>query len=278
MTAQHRAGAANFTRFTVAFGVGSTATSFTLANRDRPKDTEFLKDLSYELSMSFIMSKIGARIMSNPTGGVTRRYLLSNGTSSLVGGIDAVIFANMYSLSTREAEERLERIKNSPQQVAALQQLDRYMQEEGTLEKIENSIMAQFRQSLESPETRDYFLEEGVEIGDGSVTGPLHISDLDDPEKAARIKRAVMMQFYNEHKGAAGTGTVLGDKFTYDRAYNAAVGIPRAMVAGYATYAALCRNAATPVRGLTQAFAIQALNQGLGGYLYYHYRKEYVGR
>jgi hypothetical protein len=237
-----------------------------------------MKDLGYELSMAFIMSKIGARIMSNPTGGLTKRYLQSNAQSSVVGVIDAAIFANMYSLSDEEAQERIERIKNSPAKVQALRDLERYMDREGVVQKIENSIMAQFRHSLRAPETREYFLEEGAPIGDGSVTGPLHLSDLDDPEKEARIRRAIMMDFYNEQKGAYGTGSVLTDKFSFDRVYNASLGIPRAMAAGYLTYAALCRNADNPIKGLTQAFAIQAINQGFGGYYYYHFRKDFVGR
>lgn len=278
MTEQHRKGAALFTNFTVGFGLSSTAATFTMANSDRPKDFEFAKDLGYELSMAFIMSKIGARIQSKPSNTLLGRYGQSTVYSTGLGTIDAAIFANVYDMSDEDVEDQIQRIQNSPDQMAALEKYERYFKEENIMKRIEESILKQFEHSLNQPETSEYFNQTEVKIGGKTFSGPINTASMQDPKLKEEIVEAIMEEFYEDARGVYGTGSLFADKFLYDRGYNALFGIPRAMTAGYLTYTALCRNADQPVKGLATAFGIQAINQAIGGYLYYDLRKDFVGR
>ncbi len=278
MTEQHRKGAALFTNFTVGFGMASTAGAFTLANSDRPKDFDFAKDLTYELSMAFIMSKIGARIQAKPSNTLLGRYTKSNIYSSGLGVIDSAVFANVYDISQDEIEDQVQRIQNNPAQMEALAKYEKYFKEENIMERIEQSVLKQFEHSLEQPETQHYFNQTEVEIGGKKFSGPINTASLQDPKLKEEIVDAIMLEFYEDAKGVYGTGSLFGDKYLYDRGYNALFGIPRAMTAGYLTYTTLCRNADNPVKGIVNAFVIQGINQAIGGYLYYDYRKDFVGR
>lgn len=278
VTEQHRRGAKVFTNFTVGFGLSSTAATFTMANNDRPKDFDFYKDLTYELSLAVILSKIGAKIQSAPSSTLAGRYGQATAVGAVVGGLDAAIFSSVYGISEEDVEDQIQRIQNNPDQLSALQKYDKYIEEEKIVERIENSLMAQFEHALTTPEMEGYFNQTEISIGGKTFSGPLNSVSLQDPELKAQIREAIIKEFYEDAKGVHGVGSVMADKYLYDRGYNALAGIPRNMIAGYMTYATLCRNADRPIRGLTQAMGIQAINQSVGGYLYYDLRKDYVGR
>ena len=280
VTPQHERGAQLFTRVMVGFGMGSTAFGYTAANLDEPMDARFWGNLTYEMTIAYYMSHLAARLTSNPTLSNAQRYVVSNAQSSVLGVLDAAIFAQVYGISEQEADQLIERLRNSPEQLADLAELEQHLQANNIVEAMSDYAWDNFLSLRSAPETAELFNEEEIEIGGEIFRGPLTDEMLQDENIRRDLRAALTREIYDSmSNGLLDLGNIGADKWAYDRAYNLSVGVPKAMLASYLSYRVLCRGADRPVAALTGALGIQFVNQYLlGGYLYFAGREEVIGR
>lgn len=251
----------------------SAATSiigYTQTNWEKPKDMEWFGRLGYTLVFGAVSAKIYSKLIVDK--GNKFHYLIKDyiyGRSAVVtwsvGNI--LLFSN-----DKENQKKLDKLKNSPTFEADMKALEKYVDNDSFYERYKNEVMAYL--SLQEENSIGLGVQENVDFDH------LTAEDLKNPEVQKVVIAALNAQEYELRKGPISTGSASGDALLFDSAYSIAK-IPKDLLVERLTTQVMCLNMHNPKRGMTQAIAINTLNQILFadfyGITYRVAKKELIG-
>jgi hypothetical protein len=271
--------AKRYLALTSALSIGGTSYGYYKNNKDKLVDRkmEFVTKLGYDLSMSYLMAKIGANIMNTPGSGVLQKYALANATSAGINVLDAITYAKFYGITEEEARIKVEEIMHSKEKTAELQKLDKFIDKEGLIEKFKDEIVSNYRKALKL-KSKDEILGAPPYKTLGDKFSTLTESDLEKPEVKDKLVKAVYLQMNTGGLSEYSSGNKGVDRWVFDRTWNATLGVPKGIAVGIATFQVLCLGSGSPVTSLGVATGMQFANQFLSGDLYYNTRKEAIGQ
>lgn len=265
-----------FAGFTMAMGVGGAAYGFTKNNLDIYENNkpEFFGKLSYDIAMAYFLSRLSAQIMKSPEGSLFQRYKMANVGAAKIGLIDSVVYSAIYGVSEEEARKKIEEIMISPDLQKELKILDGYINKENLVDKFAKNIIDGYKKILSSPNKAD-FTEQVQGIDNFSS---LTLEDLEKPEIKEKLVRAVISKMNSGDSAFLATGDKGADRWLSDRAWNAAIGIPKGILVGVGIFQVLCLGSDNPMLSYGVASGLQFTNQFLSGDAYYAFRKEFIGQ
>jgi hypothetical protein len=275
---QHIKAGETFSKVSISLGVAGTGIGYSLANFNEVKDLDWYSKLGYEVTMAYFLSKLGANIMKSPSTSLLGKYLKGNANSAVLSIIDVGIYGQIFGLSENVAKDSINRLKLNPEKQKALDQLNKYMDDKNIVEAFHDGIVNNYKNFiLSSDKYAD--LGKGIDrVGDLQFNSPLTIEDLENPEIKQKIINATIAEMYNKERGWLDFGSKPMDRFMYDRGWNAAIGVPKAMALAIPMYYSLCMSSAYPVKGITAAVGIQTINQLWSGTAYYKNRENLINQ
>lgn len=280
ITPEHKTAAKRYLGLSTSIGIAGTVNGNYSANKDKFENNklDWFGKLGYDIAIVMIMSKINAKMVKASPDGIAKRYLSANANFAVVGGLDAVVYSRLYGVTEKEAEVKLEQIKNSPEAMKELKVLEKYLDKNDFAGKFEEKMVLDFKNILSSPKKEEMLGKPPYKIGSEEFPG-LTPKDLDNPA----IKQKVLHALIREMNSGAGnpiisTGDLGLDRWSNDRAWNAAIGVPKGMVTGMIMYQILCMGADRPFASLGVATGFQFINQFMSGSAYYQFRREMIGQ
>ena len=276
MNVSHQRGISLFGKATVGMTGASIVTGYAGANWHLPKDTEWFAKLGYELVYAMMHTKLLIKVMKNPSSSFLGRYAQANVGSTMVEGIDAGIYAQFFGMEEDDARDALNRIKNDPGKTAALKELSQYLDESGFVEGFQQSFVNNFRNLFKTVDTgeTDIMAEEGLPEGLENISE----KDLDDPKVQDKLLEAVVAQYYDSERGYLNLESKGMERFTFNRTWAGALGIPKNIAMAFPIYYALCLTSVWPVGGMVAAAGLQALNQLISKDAYFKSRKYLINQ
>ena len=280
ITPEHMQAAQRYVGISMALGIGGTTYGHYKANKDLYDESkeQWYAKLGYDITMSILMTKVSSKFIKNNSKGLGSRYIQANLESSMVGGIDAVVYSKLYGVTVEDATLRLEAIKNSPELQKELKALDAFFEQKNVYQLFKSNTVENYKQALNSAKHEEILGKPPYKIGEQEFAS-LTAADLDNPQIQDALMEALIIQM---NSGTDNPLIVTGDKgqdrYINDRVWNAAIGIPKGMVVSYSVYQVLCLGADKPFASLGLASAIQFANQFTFSPLYYEFRKKFIGQ
>ena len=274
MNSSHMRGMKLFRDMSFALTGASALAGFSYSNWHLPKDEEWFARLGYETVYVLMYTKALVMVMKNPSSSWLKRYGQYYLGSTIVEGIDVFLYSQFFNISEGDARDALSRIKNSPEQVAALRELSKYLDDSEFVERFKQSLAVKMKEVSGVLEKDSGHDEEGLpeEFGDISAV------DWDDPEVQNKLLEAVMLQYYDSTKGYLSLGSKEADRFAFNQVWGVAISVPRDIALALPFYYSLCLTSAWPVGGVMAALGIQTVNQFLGNGLYYYSREGMINQ
>lgn len=280
ITPEHKKASSRFIGLSMAIGIGGTVSGSYMANKDKFKNDklDWFGKLGYDIAMVMIMSKINQRMVKTSPDGIMQKYVTANASFAGVGTLDAVVYSRLYGITEKEAQRKIEEIKNSPNMVKELKALEKYIDKTDMAAKFENDMVMNFKKVLSNGQKEDMLGKPPYLIG-GEQFNSLTAKDLDNPE----IRKKIVNGLVREMNTGAGnpfisTGDLGADRWVNDRMWNATIGVPKGMITGMIMYQILCMGADRPFASLGVATGFQFINQFFSGGAYYQFRKQNIGQ
>ncbi len=280
VTPEIKSAAAKYTAFSMALGVGGTASGYYVNNKEKldSHPEEFYGKLGYDIAMTYFLTKISSQIIKSPDGNLKQRYVQASVGSAQLGVIDAVVYSKLYGGTEEDARKKVEGILHSKDAQKELLVLDQYINREGLIEKFKDNIVETYKKVLASNNSETILGKVPYKISDEKFS-TLTEADLKKTEVKERLVKAVLTQMNTGDMSAfMSTGDKGVDRWVNDRAWNAAIGIPKGIIVGMGIFQVLCLGADNPVASLGIATGIQFAHQFLSGDMYYKFRKETIGQ
>lgn len=280
ITPEHKKASSRFIGLSMAIGIGGTVNGNYQANKDKFQNDkmDWFGKLGYDIAIVMVMSKINQRMVKTSPDGLMQKYVTANASFAGVGTLDAVVYSRLYGVTEKDAQRKIEEIKNSPNMMKELKALEKYIDKTDMAAKFENQMVMNFKKVLTNGQKETMLGKPPYLIG-GEQFNTLTAKDLDNPA----IRKKIVNGLVREMNTGAGnplisTGDLGADRWVNDRMWNAAVGVPKGMVTGMVMYQILCLGADRPFASLGVATGFQFINQFFSGSAYYQFRKENIGQ
>lgn len=272
--------AALYGKYSISLGVGMTFVNYSKANMDLLGDNppDFAKRLGFELIATYIMSKIGAKISSNPSSSYLRKYVQSNAVSFAGNVVEASVYQYFMGGSEQEAKERIEQIAKSPTYEQDIRELEAYLENRNDLQefvdkyddKVKRSINAIYSafQGEEPTDRSDFTLED---------LNKLDQAALSNPEVQERLMDLVADDIYDQELDGMTTGSSGADRLLYNTGYNA---VSNTINVGLsvAIFQAVCSNLDNTGKALAIFAGANIARSKIFGDIYYEGRKQTIGQ
>jgi hypothetical protein len=275
--------AKRYTALTMVLGIGGTMSGYYNNNKELLKDQKvnFFGNLSYDIVVSYLLSKLNAKITKSPDGSFGKRFIEGNISGAKIGLLDSTIYSQMFSVSEEEARIKIEEILHSPESMKEFKILDAYIEKEGLVDKFKNHIVDSYKKVLNSKEYKENneILVSTKEHSEDDLFSHLKKEDLDRPENRDRLVNAIMEKMNSGSADAfLSTGDKGVDRWISDRAYYGTVGTSKNILMGLGLFQILCLGGESPVLSFGVATGLQFPHQMLSGEIYYKFRKWFIGQ
>jgi hypothetical protein len=254
LTPEHRMAASRFKNFAIVLGLGSTMTSYSLNNYDKPIDTNWASKLAFDIASTYFVVWVNIVIQTNPASTYTKKiiqsYLFKSGTDVPV----TLAYSLLYNVSEKQAQARLNEVKADPDFENKVRELIAYFEENG----LDKKFISEF---------------EKIKNDDDLTT-----SDLEDEKIKDMFLEGLTERAYNEEEsGLIKTGDKGADRYVFHRLYNI-VAAPKSVLVDLLIYRTLCLGNSNPARAYALAVMIETANKVLFDNAYYFSRRQTINQ
>lgn len=259
-----------FSKYSLGYGMMTTAALWSYSNIEKAKDTRWFANLGFEVAMSFFMAKFNARMASSKDLSFRDKYVKGNINSFKFNLIESGVYGIFFPDDDEKAKNELERISKSPTFTEDVNALIEFTEKESKLnsavDAISDTSANAFRIITGEEVVRDLTPEE---------LSKLSKDRLKDPHVQEQLMDLVMDKMSYEEVDGITSGNNSLDRLTFNTVWNAGL-TPVNILLGAATFQAVCWNIDSPGKALAAFSAIQVSRQGGMGFFYYRTRKEAI--
>ncbi|MBT4792489.1 MAG: hypothetical protein HON90_13035 [Halobacteriovoraceae bacterium] len=273
LTPEHLKAGALYSTISLTLGISTTTLLFAEAHWNEAKNLTWAKKLGYEVFMSYLISKWGAKISKSPDGNIATKMGKSYLAANKVSGIEAGIYTVFFNNDRKSAKDHLEKVQEQANYQDFISRLVEYEKNKSNIEQIVDSVSDAGKNILETLQGK----QKTTSLGKNEIM-KIDKYMLDDPLVIAKLTDSIEDMMYKESLGLdkngqpnSTSGSLLLDRFIFDAEWNLTA-VPRGALVGILSYYLMCKNLDQPIKAISLAAGLQLVNKA--GSTYYYYNKK----